>query len=196
MANSAKERIKQTFISLLDEYPFDKITVTDIVQHSNINRNTFYYHFQDIYGLLDEILAEEVEKILKPSVNINLFTPESTWMEGFNHSIQFIKENKRTACHLYNSVCRDRLEKFLLEVIANTMYEIVKNISSDLQIQEETLKILSQFYAFALTGVISDWLRNGMNYDLEEYISKVHQILDGNIRANLERIAENQPSLL
>ena len=192
MAYSAKQTIKQTFMKLLEENPFDKITVTDIVQRSNVNRNTFYYHFQDIYDLLDEILAEEAEKNLNPvnhSTNPDL---QNTWIEEFLHSIQFIKENKRLTYHLYHSVCRNKVEDFLLKILQTSMYEVVKNMSSDLDIEDETLTILSQFYAFALTGVITDWLKNGMNYDLESYVLKIHQILDGNIYASLKRIAESQ----
>ena len=196
MTNSAKETIKQTFINLLEENPFDKITVTDIVQRSNINRNTFYYHFQDIYSLLDEILKEEIKKNFKPAENVK-DSLETGWVEGFLHSIQFIKEHKRTAYHLYNSECREQLEKFQLEIISTTMHSIIQDIASDLSIEEETLNILSQFYAFALTGIINDWFQRGMNYDLEEYVRKIHKILEGNIRADLERISktsQNQPN--
>ena len=55
MANDTKKLIYYTFIDLLHTKPFDKITVRDIVEACEINRNTFYYHYTDIYDLLEEI---------------------------------------------------------------------------------------------------------------------------------------------
>ena len=50
--------IVQGFERLLNEKPVNKITVKDIAETCGINRNTFYYHFQDIPGLLEEIMGK------------------------------------------------------------------------------------------------------------------------------------------
>ena len=47
-----KKLITDTFWQLLEEKPYNKITVQDIVDRCDVNRNTFYYHFQDIPTLL------------------------------------------------------------------------------------------------------------------------------------------------
>ena len=44
LCNSLKELMKQK--------TFSKITVSELIRHCNITRKTFYYHFEDIYGLL------------------------------------------------------------------------------------------------------------------------------------------------
>ena len=51
----AKERLENAFWELLSEREYRKITVTDIVRTADVNRNSFYYHFQDIPSLLGEI---------------------------------------------------------------------------------------------------------------------------------------------
>ena len=58
MANFTKQAIKAAFLELLDEKPLNKISVRDIVERCGINRNSFYYHFQDIPSLLGEIIVE------------------------------------------------------------------------------------------------------------------------------------------
>ena len=55
MASSTKAAIITSFLRLVSKKPFDKITVRDIVDDCDINRNTFYYYFQDIYAVLEEI---------------------------------------------------------------------------------------------------------------------------------------------
>ena len=57
MANFTSKAIKESFIKLLNEKPMNKISVKDIVEDCGINRNSFYYHFQDIPTLLEEIFC-------------------------------------------------------------------------------------------------------------------------------------------
>ena len=65
MANFTKKAIKESFIKLLNERPMNKISVKDIVEDCGINRNSFYYHFQDIPALLEEIVTENTVEIIK-----------------------------------------------------------------------------------------------------------------------------------
>ena len=69
--NYTKKAIKETFISLLEEYPLSEITVKSIVDKCEINRNSFYYNYQDIPALIEEIIKEEAESIIEkyPSVS-------------------------------------------------------------------------------------------------------------------------------
>ena len=55
----AKREIKNSFIKLLTERPISQITVKDIVEDCGVNRNSFYYHFQDIPSLLEEIIVDK-----------------------------------------------------------------------------------------------------------------------------------------
>ena len=60
MANSLKE--------LIQEMPFSKITIDKIVTNCGYNRQTFYYHFQDIYDLVEWTCIEDTEKVLKENI--------------------------------------------------------------------------------------------------------------------------------
>ena len=61
----AKDAIKDAFWSLLNEKPYSSITVKDIVSRCQVNRNTFYYHFQDIPSLLELVVKEWMDAILQ-----------------------------------------------------------------------------------------------------------------------------------
>lgn len=61
----AKREIKNSFIKLLTERPISQITVKDIVEDCGVNRNSFYYHFQDIPSLLEEIIVEMTAKVIE-----------------------------------------------------------------------------------------------------------------------------------
>ena len=60
LANFTKQAIKASFIKLLNEQPLNKISVRSIVEDCGINRNSFYYHFQDIYSVLEWIVETEL----------------------------------------------------------------------------------------------------------------------------------------
>ena len=64
MSSLTKKAIANSFLGLLQEKPLEKITVKEIVEDCGINRNTFYYHFDDIPSLLELILREETERVL------------------------------------------------------------------------------------------------------------------------------------
>lgn len=54
----SKQMIRQAYMDLLQEKPYEKITATDIIQRADINRSTFYAHYPDARGLMDEIMGE------------------------------------------------------------------------------------------------------------------------------------------
>ena len=64
MANFTKKAIEASFLKLLNERPLNKITVKDIVEDCGINRNSFYYHFDDIPSLMKGMIREEFEDIV------------------------------------------------------------------------------------------------------------------------------------
>ncbi len=51
----AEEAILQAFFTLLEDFSFDQITVSQIIDTANINRSTFYRHYQDKYDILEKI---------------------------------------------------------------------------------------------------------------------------------------------
>ncbi len=65
MSNLTKRALEASLKKLLLKKPLDKITISDIADDCGMNRMTFYYHFQDIYDLIDWSFAEEAEKILE-----------------------------------------------------------------------------------------------------------------------------------
>ena len=94
MANFTEREIKRSFIKLLNEKPLSKISVRDIVEDCGINRNSFYYHFQDIPALLEEIVSEQSAAIIQK------YPQPDSLEECFRAAFEFALSNKRAA---YNS---------------------------------------------------------------------------------------------
>ena len=66
-----KRALAASLKKLLAQKPLSKITIADITEDCGMNRMTFYYHFQDIYDLIDWICQEEGERALNGNYKIN-----------------------------------------------------------------------------------------------------------------------------
>ena len=101
MANFTKQAIKASFMKLLSQKPLNKISVRDIVEDCGINRNSFYYHFQDIPSLLGEIVTEQTDQLIRQYPTI------SSMEECFSVAFHTARENRRAVMHIFNSSNRD-----------------------------------------------------------------------------------------
>lgn len=181
MAQFTEKAIIASFIKLLNLRPLDKITIKDIVEDCGINRNTFYYHFEDIPSLVRVILNTEAEKVFAGQETM------ASWEEGFIAASRFALENKKLVYHLYNSVSREEVERYLNDIAGEVMRRYVEMIAADISSREEDRRLIASFYKAALVGMVVDWLGRGMKYDPEQVIRRLGVMLQGNIKTALER---------
>lgn len=181
MSQFTKKAIKESFVKLLNERPFDKITVKDVVEDCGINRNTFYYYYQDIFALLDDVFETETNDVISSGYI------HDSWQEGFIKSAGFAMRNKSAVFHVYNSINRQQLERYLYKVSEDLMENIVKKEAEGLNVSEEDIRLVSIFYKHAIVGLFLEWLERGMKDEPEYIIRRMGQLLDGNIRHILVR---------
>ena len=159
-----------------------ELTVT---AHAGMNRYTFYYYYQDLYALLEELLQEEAEKIIEAHHAFDL------WQEGFLDAIAFVLEHRRAAYHVFNSNARAYVTRYFLRLGDFILTDVVRELSAGLPVSLEDRRILVDFYKHALVGVVSDWLEQGMKEDLSAVIRRIGVLLEGNIRRALENSIAN-----
>ena len=165
--NYTKKAIKETFISLLEEYPLSDITVKSIVEKCGINRNSFYYHYQDIPALIEEIVKEEAEQILEkyPSV--------STIVECFDALIEFASHRKKAIMHIYRSVNRELFERHLMTVTEFFVSNYVSTALTNDNIEEADKRTVIDYYKCVCFGLVLNWLNTGMT---DEYAHEIRRI--------------------
>lgn len=84
---------------------FSKITVSELIKDCNVNRKTFYYHFEDIYGLLKWILEQEAFEVVKQ------FDLLVNYRDAFDFAINYVEQNSFFLNCIYDSVGRDELKR-------------------------------------------------------------------------------------
>lgn len=179
MSRLTKRAITEAFVVLLGERPLDKITVKDIVDRCEINRNTFYYYYQDIYALLEELIRDEVRKIVESAPSID------SWQDGFIEGIQFALSNRRAVYHVYNSTHRELLEQYIFKVADRILEEFIRAKAQGVDASEEDIRIIRSFYKYALSGIVFEWIRDGMKDELVTVIQRIGVLFEGNIRTAL-----------
>jgi AcrR family transcriptional regulator len=157
MANFTRNAIKETFIRLLEERPLAEITVKDIVETCGINRNSFYYHFRDIPTLLEEIVMEEAEEIIRKYPTINSI------VECFDALIEFASHRKRAIMHIFRSVKREVFEHYLMKVSEHFVRSYIETALTGRSIEEIDKEAIIQYYKCVCFGLTIDWLNGGMN---------------------------------
>lgn len=165
-----------SFVRLLNRSSFDSITVKDIVNDCGINRNTFYYNFKDIYNLADEIIKEEINKIIYEH------KPYSSWSDAFLSAADFALQNKKAIFHLYNSSKKAQLDKYLQKVVNEVVVGFVEAEANGIAVGDADKAFVAEFYTYALLGFLNKWIDNGMQDDFKAVIDKTSLLFQNNIK--------------
>lgn len=182
MSNSTKTLIYETFLKVLETKPFDRITVRDIVENCNINRNTFYYYYSDIYELLEEIFTVEFTEIVANHSN------GFRWLVGFNRLLEKSYNNKKIINNICASRSYDYLETYLFKTSRTILADYIHELAGDKKISENQLDFIISFYHYAIVGIVSDWFRTGMQETPREIMKMFLLVFEG-IMPSLERAA-------
>ena len=177
MANFTKAAIMESFLRLLNEKKFDKITIKDIVSDCGVSRKTFYYYFEDIYDILEKYMADLTDESIKNIDNVQTFETELIRLIGF------ITENKRAVYHIYNSVSRDKLEDYLYESSLPVIKAIILKKLDNSPYSSDDIDIISKVCANAFTGSILRWIKDGMPDNIEYMIKLISTIFDDAVNA-------------
>ena len=178
-----KKNIREEFIKILNERPLNKITVKDIASACEINRNTFYYYYTDVYALLSELFQTELQTVTDE------YNDTFSWEESFIVATKFALENKIAINHVYNSIQREELEDYIYNVSGHVMNRYVEKVSDGISASSGDKKLIASFYQCALTEMVLRWIASGMKEDPDTIVRRIGQLFDGHIALSLKRSA-------
>ena len=181
MANFTKNAIKQTFIGLLETKALSKITVQDIADACGINRNSFYYHFQDIPALIEEIIMEEADRLIAEYPTI------SSLEKAILVAVDFAKKNQKMARNIYHSANRDIFEQHLWKICDYVVHAYGESAFPDVKADPESVEILADYYKCVCFGIIMEWMEKGMPQDTEAMVHKFLTLSEGMVERTLKR---------
>lgn len=181
MAQTTKKALAASLKKLMEQKPLEKITIADITEDCEVNRQTFYYHFQDIYDLIEWTYTNEATKALGEKRTYD------TWQQGFLRIFDYVLENRVFVGKTYHSLSREHLEQFLYREAYDLLYGVVEEKAAGLSVREEDKEFIAHFYKYGFVGLILDWIGRGMKEEPQQIIDQLGLLIHGNITGALER---------
>lgn len=173
MAQYTQRAIIETFEKMLTEMPFDKITVSALVRRCEISSNTFYYHYRDIYDLLDVWLRGEL------SVYADGKPPYDDWRLATKDFLRDCVEHSTVIYHIFNSISRDRMERFVFTLGEDVFYRYVCQRAAAYEVPEARLREMADVCRYSFAGLFLRFLWGRMKEDIDSLVNGYGEVLDG-----------------
>ena len=175
MVDFTEKQIRESFMKLLNEKPLKQITVRDIVDDCGISRNTFYYHFQDIPALIENIVEESSKNLLKNHPEIN------TIEECLDISVSYILDNRKAVMHIYKSVNRDFFEYYHWKICGNVVRSYMDRKFAGINISDSDREVIVFYVKSLVYGVVMGWLQNDLTDDIQIFIHRICELKQGDL---------------
>lgn len=183
MSQITKRALEQSLKNLLLKKPLTKITVSDIAEDCGINRMTFYYHFRDIYDLVEWSCLEDARQALEEKKTYD------TWQQGFLQIFEAVRKNKPFIMNVYRCVHREQVERYLSPLVDNLLLNIIDKEAQNVFIRDEDKKFIAKVYSYIFIGIMLDWIRDDMRENPEEIVERLAKLIRGSITEAISRFA-------
>ena len=187
MSQVTKRALEASLKNLLLQKPLSKITISDIADDCGINRMTFYYHFKDIYDLIEWSCEEDARKALEGKKTYD------TWQQGLLQIFEAVQENRAFILNVYRSISREQVENYLYKLTYQLLIGVVHEQAEGMSVREEDQDFIATVYKYAFVGLMLDWIKNDMKADPALLVDRLAAVIHGNVAAALERLRIDKP---
>lgn len=181
MSQVTKRALEASLKNLLLQKPLNKITISDIAEDCGINRMTFYYHFKDIYDLVEWSCLEDAKKAIEDKKTYN------TWQQGLLQIFEAVLDNKPFILNVYHCVSREQVELYLHKLTHDLIIGVIEEKSKGMSVRREDKNFIADFYKYAFVGLVLDWVKNNMKEDPEKIVGRLSLLISGSITTALNR---------
>lgn len=188
MKHNARAAIIDSYKLLLNKKSIDRITVKEVCEHCNVNRQTFYNHFTDIIDVFKVIFFEEL------SIEIAQNRTFDTWSGGFLATMNYLKRNSKMIMHVYNSTYWPELET----AFSNFSYRLLDDVVDEcgqkmgVKLKDKDQKFIVNFYIHVFNGLMIDWISQGMKEEPEIILKKLLVMITGSIPRSVAAFVEKE----
>ena len=166
-----RKALQQGLLDLLKVKPYEKITITNIVNQAGLARHTFYNHYETKDELLYHLIDTPLNKMVSFSAEVDYYYLP---VEEFSSRIKAIarksfeiwQEHPELAAIIdlidMDSLLINRLRK-------NYENHMASNSEQDRELIQSTVgQYIMSYKAYAMVGVLRQWFKNGMRHTPEE----------------------------
>lgn len=184
MSDLTKKKLSDSLMQVLKNKPLDKITISDLTSVCGVNRQTFYYHFHDIYDLIDWIYVTKGEEAIGQNRTY------TTWQEGLREIMKLMRHYREFVLQTFHSRSREHLQQILLLSSSRMIKRITQEVSAG-RLNPDDEQFIADFYKYAFTGIVLEWIDRGMKEDPAVIVRRMDLIVHGNIKDAAQRLKQN-----
>ncbi|CAM5211770.1 hypothetical protein UACE39S_03309 [Ureibacillus acetophenoni] len=186
MKNSIEtKRILATSLKeLMKTKSLEKISIRELTDNADVNRQTFYYHFEDIYDLLKWTFQQEALQLLAAHESVNV------WQEGLLQLFHYLDENREFSTCALRSLGRSHLKRFFYTDIYNIIGRVVSEFGEKLHAPKDYMSFLTHFFTVSLASLVESWLMGEMDETPEKLIEMIDLFIQDQLRGSKLRIEQ------
>lgn len=184
MSNLTQKAMADAVSELLKTRTLDRISIRDITDACGLTRNTFYYHFHDVYDLLRWLFEEKTRQIMER------YRDNADWEGGLEEILDYFYENRMMILHIYESINGDLLFRFVNDVMYQHAEVIVAQQAKGHGSTDGAIRIAALFYMNAIVGDVLQWLQAGMDRSPEKMAQQYNTMFLGTVKAVLDSSEE------
>ena len=169
--NATKRLLADHLKAQMQQKSLDKIAIADITNAAGVNRQTFYYHFKDIFDLLKWTLQQETILPLQEQTINN-------WQQALLGLFTYLDENRAFALSAVHSLGQDPFKRFFYTEVNEIITDVIENLSETLDEDEEYAAFLSHFYTVSLSSLALSWLQGEMDATPEQIIAFIDRAIN------------------
>lgn len=180
----SRKMIRQAFFEVLKEKPFEKITVTDIVKKADVNRSTFYAHYPDVMGVVEELQEEILEYTQSFMENVDFKDYYENPKPYLQHIIKLVAENNELYRLLMTSAMATKQFEELKYILIDRTLETIEMPGSFKNRFEFEFSV--RFFMGGVVDVYTQWLYGVIDCSLEELTDQLARMLKSSAKLVFE----------
>ena len=181
MASGTKEALASALRQMMTVKPIDKVTVKDIVEICGVNRQTFYYHFDNVDNLLEWVFEQDSDRVFPREVVYN------HWMEDMMGYFDYLTSNSAFTLNVYNSSSRPEMLQYLKGRMRSCIRSFAEIVAEGKNIERQDFEFVIEFYANCAIGFISQWMEMNMQMPKEITRERILRVMDQSVENMLAR---------
>ncbi len=178
---STKSDIVAALGELLRTKRLDDITVTELVERCKISRQAFYYHFSDLYGVVNYAIQQFREELTGSS-------PED-WRASLEQALTLLRENRTVALNVYRAYERSYVEHNLRQWAAPLVEARVRFAAQKYSVTEDQIGFMTELLTQSLASIVLSWVERGMPSSVIERMDDFDILIEGCLEYTMERLA-------
>lgn len=174
--DSTKALIAKAYFDLVKSGESKNISVKDVVERAGVSRMTFYYHFKDIYDLVDWSLRTNIEKTLQ-----HAHTAHDIWHTFSNDIVEILENDQYGYMECFQYLDPNILRRNFSNLFFDLSYAGLQRDQRLSIYSAHDKKFLAKLMSYCLIGILEDLLDHATNVDVEDYIDRFDRLVVGNM---------------